>query len=182
MRKTHKNNRQKTRASRPIVRAQVSEAAPERTETMSNPENPPLGSGVGGPELQNPPLGLGVGGTGPQNPPLGPGVGSTGLQNPPLGPHVGGSARSGSERVRVLIEMRVPAGQSMAAVQRVALGLAVSSLTLDPNYQPVPVSPSPDMAERMAAAGEQVVVVRGTIESNKIPELEARAEVLKAWR
>ena len=196
MRKTHKSNRQKTRASRPIVRAQVSEAAPERTETMSNPENPPLGSGVGGPELQNPPLGpgvggaglqnpplgLGVGGTGPQNPPLAPGVGSTGLQNPPLGPHVGGSGRSGSERVRVLIEMRVPAGQSMAAVQRVALGLAVSSLTLDPNYQPVPVSPSPDMAERMAAAGEQVVVVRGTIESNKIPELEARAEVLKAWR
>jgi serine protease AprX len=34
----------------------------------------------------------------------------------------------------------------------------------------------------MAAAGEQVIVVRGTIESNKIPDLEARAEVLKAWR
>jgi serine protease AprX len=140
MRKTRKKESPKSRASRPIVPAQVSETAPERRKTVSNVENPPLG----------------------------PGVGDTG--------------RLGSERVRVLVEMRVPAGQNMAAVRQVALGLAVSSLTLDPNYEPVPVSPSPDIAERMAAAGEQVVVVRGTIESNKIPELEARAEVLKAWR
>ena len=83
--------------------------------------------------------------------------------------------------MRVLIEIRVAAGQSMAAVRRVALDLAVSSLTLDQNYEPVPVSPSPDIAVRMAAAGEQVIVVRGTIGIKSIPELEARAEVLKVW-
>lgn len=94
----------KDRASRQISREPVIETTTERTEAVSNVENPPLGPGVDGgaglqnpplgpgvgSRIQNPPLGLGVGsGGGHQNPPLGPGVGIR-LQNPPLGPGVGG--------------------------------------------------------------------------------------------
>lgn len=84
-----------------------------------------------------------------------------------------------SGSVPVLVELRVPAGQSMAAL-RIAQTV-VPSLRLDPGYEPVPVAPSPHHAARMGA-GEEVVVVRGTIEENKIDELRARPEVVGVWK
>jgi predicted ATPase/class 3 adenylate cyclase len=62
-----------------------------------------------------------------------------------------------------------------------AAGMNVPGFQLDTGYESVPVSPTPDQAAQLAAAGEEVVIVRGTIEKSKIPELEAQPNIVKAY-
>ena len=82
----------------------------------------------------------------------------------------------------VLVELRIPATQAASYALQMAAGLRVSSFQLDTSYDPVPINPSPDQAAQLAAAGEQTVIIRGTIEASKMPELEAQANVVKVWR
>nr|MDJ0593859.1 S8 family serine peptidase [Pleurocapsa sp. MO_226.B13] len=84
----------------------------------------------------------------------------------------------------VLIEVRIPTTQSASYALQMATGLNVNvpSFQLDSTYEPVPISPAPEQTAQLAAAGEQTVIVRGKIETSKIPELEAQANVVKVWR
>ena len=91
-----------------------------------------------------------------------------------------GEAESGLQSV--LVEVRIPVAQAASYASQVVAGLNVPSFQLDSGYEAIPVAPSPDQAAQLAAAGEQTVIVRGTIEASKISELEAQANIVKVWR
>ncbi len=83
--------------------------------------------------------------------------------------------------VGVMVEMRVPKEQSAAAVASTC-AFGSTSFTLDGAYQPVPVTPLPDMAPGLESAGEVIVLVRGTVAEDEIADLEADERVVKVWR
>ncbi|HBE30878.1 MAG TPA: serine protease, partial [Cyanobacteria bacterium UBA11368] len=83
---------------------------------------------------------------------------------------------------QVIVEMRVPQSQGTGFALQMAQGMNVPGFQLDTSYDPVPMSPSEEQAARLAAANEEVVIVRGTIEASRIPELEAQPHVLGVWR
>ena len=87
------------------------------------------------------------------------------------------SSRSGSERV--LVELRVPARVGAAEALQMAGDVRIQGFELDAAYDPVPVSGHADAGASPAAADEQVVIVRGTVQPDKRAELEAQPNVIK---
>ena len=57
-------------------------------------------------------------------------------------------------------------------------GLAVPSFQVDPTFTPMPVTSHPEMAAELDAAGQQVVIMRGTIDADKIDELKRQPDVI----
>ncbi len=82
--------------------------------------------------------------------------------------------------VGVLVELRVPRGLSVQTI----LGSPALQVgfELDTGYEPVPTTPTQEDAESLEAAGEEVVTIRGVIDEDRIPELEAQDGVIKIWR
>ncbi|HBB35258.1 MAG TPA: hypothetical protein DDZ80_17830 [Cyanobacteria bacterium UBA8803] len=89
------------------------------------------------------------------------------------------SGGSSSNLQFVLVEMRLPKSQGMAALQ-LAQNNTPDSFHLDTSYEAIPMSPSQEMAAQLAV-DEEVVIVRGQIEENQIPELEAQPNVIKVY-
>ena len=85
----------------------------------------------------------------------------------------------GSERV--LVELRVPARVGAAEALQMAGDVGIQGFELDAAYDPVPVSGHADAGAAPAAADEQVVIVRGTVQPDKRAELEAQPNVIKVW-
>ena len=85
----------------------------------------------------------------------------------------------GSERV--LVELRVPARAGAAEALQMAGDVRIQGFELDAAYDPVPVSGHADAGASPAAADEQVVIVRGTVQPDKRAELEAQPNVIKVW-
>jgi hypothetical protein len=80
---------------------------------------------------------------------------------------------------KVIVELRAPANFSMQA----ALDSDVAKLPgfeIDPNYEPVPVSPPKEMAESMPE-NEKIFLIRGIVEDEKEEELKSLPNVLKVW-
>jgi serine protease AprX len=92
----------------------------------------------------------------------------------------GGSMDAGPESV--LVELRIDATKPASHALQVGANVPVSSFQLDTSYEPVPISPHSDEAASLAASNERAVIVRGTIEASKIPELEAQPNVVKVWK
>ena len=90
--------------------------------------------------------------------------------------------RMEGDQQRVLIEIRVPASQVVSKTMQTAAGLGVTGFQLDTGYQPVPINPSPDHEPQLRASNEQTVLIRGRIETSRIPQLEAQDNVIKVWR
>jgi subtilisin family serine protease len=90
----------------------------------------------------------------------------------------GGGTSNGLQSI--LVEMKVPKSQGMAAMQ-LAQDRTIASFQVDTNYEPIPMSPSPEMATQFAE-DEEIMVVRGQIEESQIPELEAQPNVIKVYR
>lgn len=88
----------------------------------------------------------------------------------------------GGTQQRVLVEMRVSSGQGAAFAMQTAAGMNAPGFQLDTAYDPVPVSSPASHAAQLAAANEETVIVRGTIDESQIPQLEAQPNVLKVWR
>jgi subtilisin family serine protease len=80
----------------------------------------------------------------------------------------------------VLVEIKVPKSQGMAAMQLVQ-NSTTASFQMDTSYEPIPMNPSPEMAIQFAE-NEEIVVVRGQIEESQISELEAQPNVIKVYR
>lgn len=81
---------------------------------------------------------------------------------------------------RVIVELRVPVGVTM----RAAMEMDVAKLPwfkIDPEYEPVPVSPPEKMVKSLAAANEEVVLIRGEVEEEKEKELRALPNVVNVW-
>lgn len=87
-------------------------------------------------------------------------------------------------QVRVVVEMAVQRGQdadqNFAAARRTSD--QAPNFELDTEYPPVPVRTPPSLAAAFASADQEAVIVRGTIEEDEIPSLEALPEVVKVWR
>ena len=86
------------------------------------------------------------------------------------------------KETEVLVEMRIPGALSAAAALQMVSEIEVHTFQLDTNYTPVSVSSKPEDKEQLEAANEEVVIVRGTIEESKIPELESQPNVIKVWK
>ncbi|XQQ07781.1 MAG: S8 family serine peptidase [Leptolyngbya sp. IPPAS B-1204] len=80
----------------------------------------------------------------------------------------------------ILVELKVPRNQEMAAMQLVQ-ERTIASFQMDTNYDPIPMNPSPEMAVQFAE-DEEIMIVRGQIEASRIPELEAQPNVIKVYR
>ncbi|WP_292381116.1 hypothetical protein [Methanosarcina sp. UBA289] len=81
---------------------------------------------------------------------------------------------------RVIVELRAPANFSMQA----ALDSDVAKIPgfkIDPEYEPVPISPPKEMSKGMEAENEKVFLIRGTVEDEKQEELKSFPSVLKVW-
>jgi serine protease AprX len=86
------------------------------------------------------------------------------------------------EKMRVLIEMRLPKGVRGSFALQQASSIVVPSLELDTSYEPVPISPHPTAVDKLASAGEETIIVRGQIDEDKIKELESQPNVVKVWK
>lgn len=84
---------------------------------------------------------------------------------------------------RVLVEMRIPKGQEAAQSFSMATGLSVTGFQLDTSYEPVPAGAPIDskLAADLEASSQETVIVRGTIEENKIKDLKAQDNVVEVW-
>jgi len=83
------------------------------------------------------------------------------------------------EMQQIIVELRVPEQRGKGFIFQMASGLNATGFKLDPSYEPVPVSPIKDKATEFEAARVETVLVRGTIEKSKIPELEKQPNVVK---
>lgn len=85
-------------------------------------------------------------------------------------------------KVGVMVEIRVPRDAGPAAAFQSMATMGVPGFEPDRDYEPVPVSAIPELAPSLEAAGEEVVLVRGTIEEGKIHDLESQGAVVRVWK
>jgi hypothetical protein len=82
----------------------------------------------------------------------------------------------------VIVELRVPEILDPASTLDLARQqLRVPGFSLDPEYQPVPVSPRDDLAAQLTGAHERVVLVRGQIEESQEEVLRRLPGVIGVW-
>ncbi len=93
--------------------------------------------------------------------------------------------KKGKAIQQVIVEVRVPRGQETSLTMRMAAAaLTVPSFQLDASYEPVPAGPPTDstFAAALEAAKEETVFVRGSMEEDKISELEKQPNVVSVTR
>lgn len=86
------------------------------------------------------------------------------------------------KRIAVLLELRVPRHSPPAAVWSIAATIKAPSFWLDRAFQPVPVRPSLRHRTRLESAAQEIRVLRGTIDADKMRTLRGRGPVLAVWR
>ncbi|WP_219722163.1 S8 family serine peptidase [Deinococcus planocerae] len=85
------------------------------------------------------------------------------------------------ELERVLVEMVVPQTlQGVGAAQLVS-GFALPGFQVDTDFPPIPSTPPAADAARLAAAGEQTVIVRGHVQRGRRAELERQPGVVMVF-
>ena len=91
-------------------------------------------------------------------------------------------AEQGGSNVSVLVEIEVDEGIDDAEILSATQALSASGLTLDTDYDPVPVDPTEDQAVRMSRDKKRAVIIKGAIDVSRIEELEQAPNVIKVWR
>lgn len=81
---------------------------------------------------------------------------------------------------RVIVELRVAVGLTMDTIMGMD-AVRLPGFTIDPDYAPVPVSPSEELAASLADANEEVVLIRGEVDEEKEEELRAQPNVIDVW-
>jgi subtilisin family serine protease len=81
----------------------------------------------------------------------------------------------------VLVEMRVPLSSERGFALEASAALEVPGFQVDSDFEPIPVQATEDGARSLAAASEELVLVRGTVDPSQIPDLEAQPNVEKVW-
>jgi hypothetical protein len=77
---------------------------------------------------------------------------------------------------RVIVELRVPSGAGMEMVMQSPVA-RVQGFQIDQGYTPVPV----ERAGSVTGSGEQVVIIRGTVEEDAEPALRSAPGVVGVW-
>ncbi|CCH65155.1 hypothetical protein RINTHM_6920 [Richelia intracellularis HM01] len=83
---------------------------------------------------------------------------------------------------RVLVELRVPRNIGILGANQVIARMYVSGFQLDTSYEPIAILKKVGQAQNLEVGQQQIVVVRGIIEESKIPQLEARPDVMKVYK
>ena len=83
---------------------------------------------------------------------------------------------------RVLVELRVPRNIGILGANQVIARMYVSGFQLDTSYEPIAILKKVGQAQNLDVGQQQIVVVRGIIEESKIPQLEARPDVMKVYK
>jgi len=81
---------------------------------------------------------------------------------------------------RVIVELKIPVDSTMQEIMKTEVA-NLPGFTIDETYEPVPASPSEDMAADLAAAKQKVVLIRGELEEEKEEELTALSSVINVW-
>jgi serine protease AprX len=85
------------------------------------------------------------------------------------------------QRLRVMVEVTVERDAPRERVYQTAAQLASAGLDLDRDYGPVRLRPPEPERERLASAGRQLMLVRGTIDATRKPELEKHPAAYRVW-
>ncbi|MCK4660003.1 MAG: S8 family serine peptidase [Phycisphaerae bacterium] len=83
--------------------------------------------------------------------------------------------------IPVLVEIRVKMGSDAGFALDTAGKLGVDSFQLDSTFEPMPIKPTAEQLGNLAAAGEEVVIVRGVVEEDDMEELKAQPDVVDVW-
>ena len=85
------------------------------------------------------------------------------------------------EPMKVLVEIKVPNEQDARSVLQFSAAFDASGFEMDADYEPVPMSASQELAADLEAAQESIVMVRGSIDENKLEDLKAQDKVVAVW-
>ncbi len=83
--------------------------------------------------------------------------------------------------VGVMIEMRVPRGTPGAFAVQMSTALP-GGFQPDPDFAPVPMTPPAGHGMGLTPGGEETILVRGTVDPARIPDIEAQPNVVQVWR
>ena len=81
---------------------------------------------------------------------------------------------------RVIVELRVSVDFSMDTIAEMG-AVQLPGFTVDPDYEPVPLSAPEEIAEALAVANEKVILIRGEVDEETEEELRAQPNVIDVW-
>jgi len=84
------------------------------------------------------------------------------------------------EMLEVLLEVRVPTAKS-ANLAGFAQSLDLPGFMLDSSAEPVTMTPTESMAASLESAGEESVILTGSVPADQLERLEADPMVIKVW-
>ena len=81
---------------------------------------------------------------------------------------------------KVIVELRVSVDFTMDAIAETDAA-QLPGFTVDPDYEPVPLSAPEEMAAALSDANEEVVLIRGEVDEETEEELRAQPNVIDVW-
>jgi len=94
-----------------------------------------------------------------------------------------GSREEGGRVEAVLVELLAPSPDAARSMSLDAVEEGAGGFRIDPDYDPVPLGDTvPTEAQALSGDGGATMLVRGTIDPSRIPELEAQPNVVKVWK
>jgi serine protease AprX len=88
---------------------------------------------------------------------------------------------SGSDRVRVIVEIRLSQENRFSTADRLGAALTDTGFQVDPGFDPITFSAAPRRQRHFWKPGATTVVSRGTISREEVPLLRAKPDVLAVW-
>ena len=86
-----------------------------------------------------------------------------------------------AKRLRIMVELVVERNSSPESVFRITRDLASAGFEVDETYGPVKLRPPGEERERIESAGQELVLVRGTIDPARKSALEQHRDVYRVW-
>ena len=84
---------------------------------------------------------------------------------------------------KVIVEIRVSQELSAEAVMSLASEeIAIEGFHLDRDYEPVSVPATDEMQAELQAAGEEIFVIRGTIDGSNVESLKSIPRVVGVYK
>ena len=81
---------------------------------------------------------------------------------------------------RVIVELKVSVGITKDMVMETDAA-DLPGFKIDPEYEPVPLRMTEDLAESLDATKEEIVLIRGEVEEEKEDALKAMPNVINVW-
>jgi subtilisin family serine protease len=86
------------------------------------------------------------------------------------------------EPVRVIVEIKVSRAEgALGAFDAGATAFSATRFQADESWEPVPIGAAADAAAAFETAGQETVLVRGTVEKGQMAALESQANVESVW-